>query len=186
MNAGETLAITEAAAACGVARSTIVRALDAGRFPNARKVEAAGGQRWAIPVEDLTAAGYAVERDRARASATPPGVAGEVGHALERLTGDLLPLLERVANAEREAAEARARLEVESERHARALERVEAEAALARIASPRRDLTAAYAGLGLLAYAGLLGLVEVPPALAVALPGVAGAVLTVLAVRGSR
>ncbi|RPK78688.1 Helix-turn-helix domain protein [Streptomyces sp. ADI98-12] len=45
----------EAAAACGVSRSTIRRAREAGHLPGATRHPARG---WLIPVEDLLAAGY--------------------------------------------------------------------------------------------------------------------------------
>lgn len=44
----------ESAKRCGVARSTIQRALTQGRFPNAMSTD----EGWRIPVEDLLAAGF--------------------------------------------------------------------------------------------------------------------------------
>jgi hypothetical protein len=54
------LTLTAAAEACGVARITIRRRLDAGTFPNARQLEGPrgqGGGTWVIPIDDLLGAG---------------------------------------------------------------------------------------------------------------------------------
>jgi hypothetical protein len=53
--------LAEAADVCGVAKITMRRALDAQRFPNARRADGAKGAgtgEWRIPIEDLLAAGY--------------------------------------------------------------------------------------------------------------------------------
>jgi hypothetical protein len=53
--------LAEAAEVCGVAKITMRRALDAQRFPSARRADGAKGAgtgEWRIPIEDLLAAGY--------------------------------------------------------------------------------------------------------------------------------
>ncbi|MEU9489411.1 helix-turn-helix domain-containing protein, partial [Streptomyces decoyicus] len=55
----------DAAAVCGVSRSTIRRRRDAGRFPNAVQDGVLG---WLIPEDDLRAAGLQLSR-----SAVPAG-----------------------------------------------------------------------------------------------------------------
>lgn len=54
---GELLTLSEAAARFDLARSTVRRALDAGRFPNAEQDD--GPQAaWRVPLQDLVDAGY--------------------------------------------------------------------------------------------------------------------------------
>jgi len=57
------LTLSDAAAQCGVARSTIRRALDQHRFPNAVQDQDARGT-WRVPVSDLLAAGYQPDPSR--------------------------------------------------------------------------------------------------------------------------
>jgi hypothetical protein len=54
---GELLTLSEAADLFGLARSTVRRALDAGRFPNAEQDDDPRGA-WRVPVQDLLDAGY--------------------------------------------------------------------------------------------------------------------------------
>jgi hypothetical protein len=115
MNETRTLTLTEAANATGRHRSTLLRALQAGGLPNATK-DAAGA--WRIPIGDLTAAGYTISAETGQA--TPQQAKTD---AIQSITGDLLPLIQEMTNAQREAAEARATLEKERELHRYALER---------------------------------------------------------------
>jgi len=54
---GELLTLSEAAARFGLARSTVRRALDAGRFPNAEQDDSPQAA-WRVPLQDLVDAGY--------------------------------------------------------------------------------------------------------------------------------
>ncbi|MEU2489578.1 helix-turn-helix domain-containing protein [[Kitasatospora] papulosa] len=65
----------EAAAACGVSRTTIRRRREAGGLPNSVQDEVRG---WLIPVEDLLAAGF---RLHAPAGPDSPGASGTTGGA---------------------------------------------------------------------------------------------------------
>ncbi|MFD6331258.1 helix-turn-helix transcriptional regulator [Streptomyces niveus] len=64
----------EAAAACGVSRTTIRRRREAGDLPNSVQDEARG---WLIPVDDLLAAGLRLNAPAAPDKATPPPPAGQ-------------------------------------------------------------------------------------------------------------
>ena len=112
------LTISEAATAIGKHRSTVVRGIQAGRFPNAALDVGIGGGVWLIPAADLKAAGYTVN---AESGQDAPQESESV--ALQSIAGDLLPLIQEMTNAQREAAEAKAALEKERELHRYALER---------------------------------------------------------------
>jgi hypothetical protein len=64
------LTLSEAAEQCGVARSTIRRALDQDRFPNAVRDDDARGTWW-VPVSDLLAAGYVPATPQSTPQSTP-------------------------------------------------------------------------------------------------------------------
>ncbi|MGW9361989.1 helix-turn-helix domain-containing protein, partial [Streptomyces diastaticus] len=74
----------EAAAACGVSRSTIRRAREAGHLPGATRHPARG---WLIPVDALLAAGYRLhapappDTPGKPSPASPATVGHEVGHS---------------------------------------------------------------------------------------------------------
>jgi len=106
----------EAARRCSVSRTTIQRALEAGRFPNASKDE--GG--WSIPLGDLLAAGF--KPDRPAPPDTPvhahghPLHEGGQGHAHEHAQAEgvqVHPLHTRVRELEAELERERARAEHE-------------------------------------------------------------------------
>lgn len=113
------LTLSDAAAQCGVARSTIRRALDQGRFPNAVQDTDPRGTWW-VPVSDLVAAGYQPDPERSAygtvyseqvtPQSTPQGAGqseqstnlvpwGDVAHLVDRLA----ELQDARANAERDA-----------------------------------------------------------------------------------
>jgi hypothetical protein len=114
----ETLTLSEASTATGKHRSTLIRGLQTGRFPNATKDGPNHAGVWRIPVADLKAAGYTVNAESAQEA---PQESESV--ALQSIAGDLLPLIQEMTNAQREAAEAKAALEKERELHRYALER---------------------------------------------------------------
>jgi multidrug efflux pump subunit AcrA (membrane-fusion protein) len=71
MTADDTLlTLSEAAEQCGVARSTIRRALDQDRFPNAVRDDDARGTWW-VPVSDLLDAGYVPATPQSTPQSTP-------------------------------------------------------------------------------------------------------------------
>lgn len=78
------LTIADAIAATGLSRASLMRALDAGKFPNAAK-DAEPPYSWRIPVTDLLAAGYRLNRpnggdtDPEQAGDTGPDSTGQVG-----------------------------------------------------------------------------------------------------------
>ncbi|MFG3399170.1 helix-turn-helix domain-containing protein [Streptomyces parvus] len=84
----------EAAAACGVSRTTIRRRREAGDLPGAVQDEARG---WLIPVGDLLAAGL---RLNAPAGPAADSVAGSGGHQ-EHEQGDAVAALRAELAAER-------------------------------------------------------------------------------------
>lgn len=96
----------EAAAACGVSRSTIRRRREDGALPHAVFDE---GRGWLIPVDDLLAAGF-----RVNAPAPPDaGLAGaDTGHGQDQehegTAAEVERLRAELADARREAAEAEA------------------------------------------------------------------------------
>lgn len=100
----------EAAAACGVSRTTIRRRREAGELPGAVQDPHRG---WLIPVDDLLAAGF-----RLHAPAPPDGSAS-------RSTSSASPAGDVDGGHGQEAAELRA--ELERLRHEHALELAEAE-----------------------------------------------------------
>lgn len=161
------LTLSEAAVATGRHRQTLVRALGGGRFPNARKAGPAHAEVWRIPAADLEAAGYPVRESEPEPAAATPGT------ALTPLAGDLVTLLQEMGNAQRDAAEARATLEVERERHRFALER-----ATSRTSRPE---VAVLAGLGTGGYATALALDALDPLAVTAIPGVAAVALALYA-----
>lgn len=157
------LTISEAAAAIGKHRQTVVRALSTGRFPNARKTGPEYAGVWRIPVADLEAAGYAI-----RATAAEPEPPSKET-ALRPLMGDLIPLLQEMTNAQRDAAEARAALEVERERHRYALERAAARSSRPEVAVLGALATGVYAAALALDALAPVAVTSIPAALAVAL-----------------
>lgn len=150
MTADDTLlTLSDAAAQCGVARSTIRRALDQDRFPNAVQDDDARGT-WRVPVSDLLLAGYRPDPERSAygvvlsEQSTPqdalqdaPQVTGtslvpwaDVAHLVDRLA----ETQDQRATAERDAQVAAFRqqqAEAERDRLAAELEQVRAAAAAA-------------------------------------------------------
>jgi len=169
MSAEDGLTLSEAADATGRHRQTLVRALSQGRLPNARKAGPAHAEVWRIPVADLEAAGYPVrEREPALDAAT-----STPGTGLAPIAGDLVVLLQEMGNAQRDAAEARAALEVERERHRHALER-----AASRTSRPE---IAVLGALGTGVYAAALALDALDPLAVTAAPAVAAVALALYA-----
>jgi hypothetical protein len=136
------LTLSEAAEQCGVARSTIRRALDQDRFPNAVRDDDARGTWW-VPVSDLLDAGYVP----ATPQSTPQGTPQSAPQVPEQSTtqgthlvpwADVAQLVDRLADlqdaratAERDAAVAAFRQQqAEAER-----DRVTAELSEARAAA---------------------------------------------------
>lgn len=154
------LTISEAAAATGVHRTTVVRALNARKFPNATKTGPEHAGLWRIPASDLAAAGYPLLD-----AAPEPSPERERANALESITGQLAPLLQEITNAQRDAADARAALEVERERHRYALERAQARTSRPEVPTLAAIVLAGYAS------ALYLGALSTPGYLAAALPG---------------
>jgi len=117
-----------AAAACGVARTTIRRRIDRGEFPNAHRRLVPGepekSATWRIPAADLLAAGLVPNRgpDGAHDVATPPTdtmgdtpgsarMASEVDALHQRVD-----MLERLVEAERRRADDLARVAEQAQR----------------------------------------------------------------------
>lgn len=166
------LSLSEAAAATGKHRQTLVRALSAGRFPNARKAGPSHAEVWRIPTADLEAAGYPVRE-------AAPEPAPEVpGRALTPLAGDLVTLIQETTNAQRDAAEARAALEIERERNRHALER-----AIARTSRPE---VASLGALALGGYATALALDAIPTGIVIGIPTGAAIALALYGAYGAR
>lgn len=174
--AAESVTVTAAAAVTGKVRSTIVRALDAGRFPNAYRVGEGETAPWRIPLADLEAAGYAIrdaaelaEAATAGSSATLGGQLAIAARALE-LAGQrdaelagwrdrLLDLEVRrdqathdLARSELALEKLRGERELERERHARELEKVKASS------STRRPALATAVGLGAIGWAAVIAI----------------------------
>jgi hypothetical protein len=160
----ERLTITQAAERAGVARSTIRRALDRGRFPGAIRDDDQA-RTWLIPAGELDQAGYRPRNGATGASGaslSTPQPAPQAGASVGALAllSELGPLLERVSNAERERADAEAEARIAEHRLEVARERlVELEAAAA--SAPRRLVLAALAAvlLGALLGAALVVLI---------------------------
>lgn len=152
MKAGDTLlTLSDAAAQCGVARSTIRRALDQDRFPNAVQDDDARGTWW-VPVSDLVAAGYQPDPERSAygvvlseqstPQVTPQVTPQDAGTSLVPWA-DVAHLVDRLAetqdaraNAERDAQVAAFRqqqAEAERDRLAAELEQVRADARAAAV-----------------------------------------------------
>ena len=114
----------EAARRCGVGRATIQRALAAGRIPGAEQTDAG----WSIPLEGLLAAGFKPDRYQPHdpQQHTPAAPVREHDRAADHPVPEQA---RRIAELERELAEARAQT---------ALERVRREAAEA-LASERAE-----------------------------------------------
>ncbi|MFF6896102.1 helix-turn-helix transcriptional regulator [Streptomyces microflavus] len=106
----------EAAAACGVSRSTIRRRREAGDLPGAVSDETRG---WLIPVDDLLAAGFRLNAP-AGPDATSASPAGPSGHHQEHCSGDQVAAL---------------RAELAAERHGRQLAEADAEHLRAQLAA---------------------------------------------------
>jgi len=166
------LTLSEAAAATGKHRQTIVRALSTGRLPNARKSGPAHAEVWRIPVADLEAAGYPVRQAEPEPAPSTPST------ALAPIAGDLVILLQEMGNAQRDAAEARSALEVERERHRYALER-----ATSRTSRPE---VAVLGALGTGLYAAGLALDALDPLAVTAIPAVAAVALALYAAVAAR
>lgn len=123
-----------AAAACGVARSTIRRRLDKGDFPNARRVSVPGEPEttaaWRIPAADLVAAGLPPNRPDPgsdHGEDTPGAQGGDGGSAaLSDMAGGQaaeldalrarLDDLERLVDAERRRGDDMARMAEQAQR----------------------------------------------------------------------
>jgi hypothetical protein len=161
------LTLSEASAATGKHRQTLVRALSQGKFPGARKAGPSHAPVWRIPVGDLEAAGYEVRAPEPEQAAATPGT------ALAPIAGDLVVLIQETTNAQRDAAEARAALEVERERHRHALER-----ATSRTSRPE---VAVLGALGTGGYAAALALDALDPAAVTAIPAALAVALALYA-----
>jgi hypothetical protein len=161
------LTLSDAAEQCGVARSTIRRALDQDRFPNAVQDDDARGTWW-VPVSDLVAAGYQPDPERSAygvdlseqsaPQVTPQGAPqaaegttslvpwADVAHLVDRLaeTQDARATAERDAQV---AAFRQQQAEAERDRLAGELEqaRADARAAAVRAAEAERAQAAAEA-----------------------------------------
>lgn len=118
------LSLTDAATACDVARRTLTRALDAGKFPGAWRADGRqgpGSGPWMVPVVELMAAGYmpkVSEPTRAplgapRISSTTSSV--DASAQADALTEELQALKSRLSAAEHRAEMAEA-LATERER----------------------------------------------------------------------
>lgn len=108
------LSISQAAARCGVSRTTVRRRLNAGSFPHAWREdrrEAPGSGPWQIPVTDLIAAGLDVHAtDRPEQSQeTVRGLSHDTTQDSPEPTGELVG---RLGEMERERDEWRRRAEV--------------------------------------------------------------------------
>lgn len=141
------LTLSDAAAQCEVARSTIRRALDQDRFPNAVQDDDARGT-WRVPVSDLVAAGYQPDPERSAygvvlsEQSTPQVTPQDAGTSLVPWA-DVAHLVDRLAetqdaraNAERDAQVAAFRqqqAEAERDRLAAELEQVRADARAAAV-----------------------------------------------------
>jgi hypothetical protein len=109
----------EAAAACGVSRTTIRRRREAGELPGAVLDEERG---WLIPVEDLLAAGF-------RLNAPSPPDKADRGEGQDRAggrTAGVPEVEESDLRAELERLQREHEAELAAERHARALAEAEA------------------------------------------------------------
>ena len=178
MSEPDALTLREAAQRVGVARTTIRRALERGRFPNAYREDTAP-YAWRVPLADLDAAGYrAVDLGGPSPGSTP------APSAVPALLSDLAPLLERVTNAERERADAAATARVAEHRAEQAeqdRDRLAAQLDTTATTTRRRDLAAALAGAATVLVVLALALATVPPEVAATAPA-ALAALAVLAV----
>lgn len=141
------LTLSDAAAQCEVARSTIRRALDQDRFPNAVQDDDARGT-WRVPVSDLVAAGYQPDPERSAygvvlsEQSTPQVTPQDAGTSLVPWA-DVAHLVDRLAetqdaraSAERDAQVAAFRqqqAEAERDRLAAELEQVRADARAAAV-----------------------------------------------------
>jgi len=128
------LTLSEAAEQCGVARSTIRRALDQDRFPNAVRDDDARGTWW-VPVSDLLDAGYVPATPQSTPQvpeqSTPQGTHLVPWADVAQLVDRLADLQDARATAERDAAVAAFRQQqAETER-----DRVTAELSEARAAA---------------------------------------------------
>ena len=178
MSEPDALTLRQAAERVGVARTTIRRALDRGRFPGAYRDEDPP-HAWRVPLADLDAAGY-----RAVDDGEPGPTSAPTATAVPALLSDLAPLLERVTNAERERADAEATARVAEHRAEQAeqeRDRLAAQLDTSTTTTRRRDLAAALAGAATALVVLALSLATVPPAVADTDP-TALAVLAVLAV----
>jgi excisionase family DNA binding protein len=135
------LTLSEAAQRCGVSRSTVRRALDAGQLPgavqDARRV-------WRVPVSALTAAGLTqADTGADLGHRTPPDTGGQAdtGQSALTLLSQLAPLLEQLTNLQRERGDLQSELAVARHR----LEQVE-----------RAERQPSRAGTGLLVAGGTL------------------------------
>jgi len=100
--------ISEAARRCGVSRATIGRHLAKGKFPDAVQTETS----WAIPLDNLLAAGFTPDRP------APPDPAPEVLQQAEQLraTDELAQRLRAAEDALEREREARAAAEARADR----------------------------------------------------------------------
>ena len=181
MSDPDALTLREAAERVGVARTTIRRALDKGRFPNAYRDDAPP-HAWRVPLGDLTTAGY--QPVETTPASTPPAPASA---SVPALLSDLAPLLERVSNAERERADAEAAARIAAHRAEQAEQaRTDLADQLDRTTATtrRRDVAAGLAGAAsvLVVLALVLGLL---PASLANIDVAALAVLAALAVAAS-
>jgi len=197
VNAAE-VTITDAAAATGKARSTIVRALDAGRFPNAYRVGGGETAPWRIPLADLEAAGYQLLASEEVAVASPAGggtLGGQLAVAVRALElagqrdaeiagwRDRLLEVERVADAATHDL-ARAELALEKLRGETALEKARHDRELAdaiRVGPGGRGPgVATTAGLAAIAWAAVLAFEVLPAEVLAIAAAVAGAMAILL------
>lgn len=193
----DAVTITEAAAITGKVRSTIVRALEAGRFPNAYREGPGDTAPWRVPIADLEAAGYAIrdaaevaEAGTAPSSATLGGQLAIATRALElagQRDAEIAGWRDRILELEarRDAAThdlARAELALEKLRGEAALERERHASELEKAkAGTRRPELAIVPGLATIAWAAVIGFGAVPTELSAIVLGSAGAMVILFA-----
>ena len=102
------LTLTEAAERCGVSRSTVRRALDAGQLAGAVQD---GRQVWRVPVSSLTALGW-TGAERARDTAPEQPGQPDTAQGAVTLFAQLMPLLEQLSTLQGERADLRSELAV--------------------------------------------------------------------------
>ena len=104
--------LSRAAELCGVSRSTVRRALDAGQLPGAVQDER---QVWRVPLSALTAAGWTpadTGAERARDTGAGQGGQSEPAQSALTLLDQLAPLLQQLTSLQRERGDLQSELAV--------------------------------------------------------------------------